>query len=117
MGLVNLTYGVLSNDLQFNMTLSQEGLLNIHSYLSKESSDYYAQLIVSFDDGNGTFSNALIDKTIEVCKFLSTPTYESLIQLYYKQMIKYENNLPVACPIGGNVSSHILCNFCWFFEI
>lgn len=108
MSLVNLTYGVLSNDVEFNMTISQEGLMTLNSILHKESSDYYVQVIVSFDNGNGEYSNLFLNKTIEVCKFLTTPSYETLIQLYYKTLLKYENNIPAICPIGGTVSKFFL---------
>lgn len=107
MSLVNLTYGSTSNELELNITINQRGMLTLNAFLQKESSDYYSQVLVAFDDGTGTFSGVFLNKTIDVCKFLSTPSYETLIQLYYKALIKHENNLPAACPIGGSVS--ILC--------
>lgn len=108
MNLVNLTYGVLSTDVEFNMTINQEGLMTVNTFLHKESSEYYAQVIVSFDDGNGKFSNTFLNKTIEICKFLTTPSYETLMQLYYKALMKYENNIPSICPLGGSVSTFFL---------
>lgn len=108
MSLVNLTYGVLSNDVEFNMTINQEGQMTLNTFLPKPSSDYYVRVIVSFDDGNGEYSNLFLNKTIELCKFLSTPSYETLIQLYYKALLKYENNIPTQCPIGGTVSTFSL---------
>lgn len=104
MNLVNITYGVLSNDVQLNFTINQEGLMTIHSFLHKESADYHFQVIVAFEDVNGMYSNTFLNKTIAVCKFLTTTSYEPLIQLYYKALKKYDNNFPNGCPIGGDVS-------------
>lgn len=105
MSLVNITYASLSNeDVQLNFTINQEGLMSIHAFVHKQSEDYYLQLIVAFEDDKGMFSNTFLNKTITVCKFLSTPSYEPLIQLYYKTLKKFDNNIPDGCPIGGDVS-------------
>lgn len=104
MNLVNLTYGVESDDVEFNMTISQKGLLSMYTFLHKESSNYFIQVAVMFDEGNGKYDNVYLNKTIDLCKFLSTPSYEELIQIYYKILLKYENNFPSNCPMGGGVS-------------
>lgn len=111
MNLVNLTYGVVSTDLDFNMTVNQEGLMTMNAFLYKTSSDFYVHLIVSFDNGDGKFANVFLNKTVEVCKFLSTPSYETLIQLYYKELMKHENNIPASCPFTENVSIHFPTRF------
>lgn len=107
MNLVNLTYNVLSTDVEYNMTINQQGQMTINTFLPKESSEYYMQVIVSFDDGSGKFTNMFLNKTVEICKFLSTRSYETFMQLYYKKLMKYENNIPTVCPLGGSVSTFL----------
>lgn len=104
MSAVNFTYGSLSNQFELNVTVNMAGLMTANINLHEKSSDYYVQLIVAFNDDTGNFGNVFLNRTIDVCKFLSTPSYEALVQLYYKQLLKHENNIPKACPIGGTVS-------------
>lgn len=123
LNLVNLTYGVESDDVEFNMTINQKGLLSMNTFLHKQSRDYFMQIVIAFDEGNGKFDHIYLNKTVDMCKFLSTPSYETLIQIYYKKMLKYENNFPTECPIGGGVSiflflqySLYLLNFWLFYQ-
>ncbi|KAJ6645473.1 hypothetical protein Bhyg_00679 [Pseudolycoriella hygida] len=98
---LNLTYGAESSDIEINATISQNGMMTLNSFLYKPIADYYMQVTISFDDGTGNYGNTFINKTIDICKFFSTPTYEPIIQLYYKALMKHENNFPTICPIVG----------------
>lgn len=95
------------------MTINQDGLMTLNAVLHKESSDFYHQVLVAFDDGTGQYRNVMLNQTLDVCKFLTTPTYEPLLQLYYKQLIKHENNIPTSCPLGKNGGVSVI--FFFFF--
>lgn len=117
MSLVNLTYGAESSDVELNITINQKGMLSLNSFLHKESSDYYMQVAIAFDEkDDGKFESIFLNKTVDICKFLSTPSYETLLQIYYKAVLKYENNLPTQCPIGGKVSRFLFYLSYWLIK-
>ncbi|XP_037044276.1 uncharacterized protein LOC119080157 [Bradysia coprophila] len=96
----NLTYELLHpNVVDVNITMKNRTHLDVHINFGRDIPQAFIDLTVLHDAGDDKFDLVYMNKTVDICQFLTNRKSNIFFDIVYKVMLEYAATLPDRCPI------------------
>lgn len=94
----NVTSYSLNDICQINSSISNANSISVFVNVGRTIPSYYTKSLIKIETSDGIYGLELINKTLDTCKFFDDPTYEPIVQVFYRELTR-TGTFPKRCPI------------------